>query len=115
MRNNLVLVLLLVSIVLLGAGSNTAFESQGTNPNELFTKHCATCHGRDGRARSLKSRLRRAQDLTDPEWQTKVSDERIFNSIANGRKGRGRMPAWSDRLSEEELNALVNHVRSLRK
>lgn len=94
---------------------NAASASQSTNAEELFAKHCATCHGKDSRARGLKARIRGAQDLTNLEWQTKVSDERIFNSIANGRKGRGRMPAWSDRLSEEKINALVNHVRSLRK
>jgi len=41
-----------------------------------------------------------------------VSDERIFNSIMNG---KGKMPAFGKKLSEPEIDALVTHVRGLKK
>jgi mono/diheme cytochrome c family protein len=79
---------------------------------ELYARHCASCHGRDGRATTRKSRLKyHARDLTEPDWQENVSDERIFNSIING---KGKMPGYSKRLSEPEIDSLVSHVRALR-
>ncbi len=78
----------------------------------LFAKNCATCHGKDGRAKTLKAKFNHARDLTDAKWQADVSDERLFNSIHNG---RGHMPAWGKKFSEAEINALVAYVRKLKK
>ena len=82
------------------------------DPNVLFEKNCATCHGQDGRAKTLKGKFKHARDLTDARWQEEVSDERIFNSISNG---KGKMPAWAKKFSEGEINALAAFVRKLKK
>lgn len=78
----------------------------------MYAKKCATCHGKDGRAKTFKAKLNHARNLTDFEWQDKVSDERIFNSIMNG---KGKMPAFGKKLSEPEIDALVPYVRGLKK
>jgi len=52
--------------------------------------------------------------LTDAEWQDEVGDERLFNSIMNGRNVRGNMPAFSDKLNEREVNSLVTFVRTFK-
>ena len=79
---------------------------------ELFRKHCSSCHGKDGRAKTLKSRLRyHARDLTDMAWQSSVTDERIFNSVFNG---RGKMPAFGKKLGQSNVEELVKHVRAFR-
>jgi len=80
--------------------------------DSLFTKNCATCHGKDGKAKTFKAKLNHARNLSDPEWQTSVTDERLFNSITNG---RGHMPAWGKKLTEAEINSLVAYVRQLKK
>ncbi len=79
---------------------------------ELYSKNCATCHGRDGSAKTFKARFNHARNLSDPEWQSKVSDERIFNSIMNG---KGKMPPYAKKLSEREIDSLVPYVRGLKK
>jgi mono/diheme cytochrome c family protein len=79
---------------------------------ELYAKTCASCHGKDGRAKTFKAKLNHARNLSDPEWQSRVSDERIFNSIMNG---KGKMPAYGKKFSEQEINALVTYVRALKK
>jgi mono/diheme cytochrome c family protein len=79
---------------------------------ELYAKNCASCHGRDGRARTFKGKLKHARDLADSDWQGRVSDERIFNSVMNG---KGKMPAYGKNLSEQEIDSLVSYVRALRK
>jgi mono/diheme cytochrome c family protein len=47
----------------------------------IFKSKCATCHGKDGRAKTLKAKFNGAQNLTDARWQESVTDERIFNSL----------------------------------
>jgi mono/diheme cytochrome c family protein len=79
---------------------------------ELYVKNCASCHGKDGRAKSLKGKLKNARDLADPQWQGRVSDERIFNSIMNG---KGKMPAYGKKLAEPEIDGIVTYVRGLKK
>ena len=78
----------------------------------LYSKHCASCHGKDGRSKTFKAKLNHARNLTEEGWQEAVSDERIFNSIANGRGGK--MPAFSKKMNEAEIDSLVLLVRRMR-
>ncbi len=94
-----------------GPGSTASAES-ATSAAELYSRHCASCHGKDGRAKGLKAKAKGARNLTDPDWQSRVSDERIFNSINNG---KGKMPAFGKKLSEAEVDSLVQYVRGLKK
>jgi mono/diheme cytochrome c family protein len=78
----------------------------------LYNKHCATCHGKDGRAKTLKAKFNKARDLTDAEWQAAVTDERLFNSITHG---RNKMPSFGKKLNAGQVESLVAHVRRLKK
>jgi len=82
---------------------------------QLYTKYCVSCHGRDGQAKTQKAKFNHTRNIADREWQDAVSDERIFNSIMNGRNVRGEMPAFSKKISEQEGDALVTYVRGLKK
>jgi mono/diheme cytochrome c family protein len=81
---------------------------------QLYRRHCTSCHGNNGRAQTSKGKFSHARDLSDAQWQADVSDERIFNSIMNGRKVRGNMPAFANKMNEKEADALVNFVRGLK-
>jgi cytochrome c6 len=79
---------------------------------ELFNKHCASCHGKDGQSKTFKAKFNHARNLADPEWHANVSDERIFNSIT---RGKGKMPAFGKKLTESEIDSLVAYIRGLKK
>ena len=96
------------SPVITGEVSHSSVRSAA----ESYTKYCATCHGKDGRAKTVKGKLQHARDLTDSAWQDDASDERLFNSIMNGKR---KMPGFSKKLSEQEIDSLVKYVRGLRK
>jgi len=81
---------------------------------QLYRKYCVSCHGTDGRSRTSKGKFNHARDLTNPEWQDDVTDERIFNSIMNGRDVAGTMPPFSNKINQKEAESLVNFVRKLR-
>ena len=78
----------------------------------IYNSKCAKCHGRDGRSKTTRGRLAHSRDLSKSDWQDDVSDERIFNSISNG---KGKMPSFKKKLSENDINSLVGYVRQLRK
>jgi mono/diheme cytochrome c family protein len=81
---------------------------------QVYRRYCVSCHGLDGKSTTSKGKYSHARDLTDADWQANVSDERIFNSINNGRNVRGNMPAFGQKLKEDEVNALVTFVRGLK-
>lgn len=69
----------------------------------LFSLKCASCHGADG-----KLGLAGAKDLST----SALTDSQIFEIIRDGKNG---MPAFGETIPEEQLNALVSIVKSLRK
>jgi len=109
-------VAILLTGLLVLATLGLARSAQAGNPAasgaETYAKQCATCHGKDGRAKTFKGKLTKARNLTDAEWQDRVSDERIYNVIANG---KGKMPAFSKKLSDADINSLAEYVRKLKK
>jgi cytochrome c6 len=102
------------AVLIAGAASRDVSASAigvGGDATSVYNSKCATCHGRDGRARSMHARHEHARDLTSSEWQDSVSDERIYNSISNG---KGKMPAFKKKLSDSQIDELVSYVRRLR-
>ena len=93
------------------AGTENSVASS-SDAETTFDAKCAKCHGKDGRAKGLISKAKGIRNLTDAKWQEDVSDERLFNSISNG---RGKMPSFKKKLSEADINALVAYVRRLKK
>ena len=80
----------------------------------LYRKYCVSCHGSDGHAKTSKGKYSHARDLTDAQWHDAVSDERIFNSIMNGRNVRGNMPSFNNKIDQAEAESLVSFVRRMR-
>ena len=105
---------LVVSMMVCLPAIAAAFSPPPRPATQLYRRYCISCHGSDGKAKTSKGRFSHARDLTDAGWQADVSDERIFNSIMNGRNVRGNMPAFSDKLKEQEVNSLVTFVRSFK-
>ena len=92
-----------------GEGNSEAALSDAAT---LYSRQCVSCHGRDGRGRTRRGRQTHARDMTNASWQDDVSDERLFNSINNG---RGKMPSFRKKISENDIDALVAHVRRVRR
>ncbi len=101
-------------LILVCLSSFTFDASNERKAPQLYRRYCVSCHGIDGKAKTSKGKFSHARDLADAEWQAEVSDERIFNSVMNGRNVRGNMPAFADKLNENEINSLVTFVRRLK-
>lgn len=77
-----------------------------------YNSKCAKCHGRDGRSKTTRGWLTHSRDLSKSDWQDEVSDERIYNSISNG---KGKMPPFKKSLTDAQINSLVTYVRGLKR
>ena len=97
-----------------GEPANNAPATAARTAAQLYRRHCVSCHGTDGRSKTSKGKFNHARDLTDAQWHDDVTDERIFNSIMNGRNVRGNMPAFSKKLNEKEAESLVSFVRKFK-
>jgi mono/diheme cytochrome c family protein len=83
-----------------------------------YLRHCAECHGPDGRG-SLRARLLMIDpgNLADPRTLGAAKDEYLFTVIKEGGASVGMpgMPAFGFHLSDEEIRTLIGYLRSLAK
>jgi mono/diheme cytochrome c family protein len=96
------------------AGSSLCAADAKVDGRTVFEKNCAPCHGKDGKATTPAAKMLGVKDLT----QSKLSDAEIEKQIIEGRqdaKGTQKMPPFKDKLSNEEIKALVKVVKSFRK
>lgn len=81
------------------------------DPAAVYKRQCASCHGPDGAGQTGAGKAMKVRDLRSPEVQSQ-SDEQLFNAIA---KGKGKMPAYGQKLGEAQVHALVKYMRALGK
>jgi mono/diheme cytochrome c family protein len=72
---------------------------------KVFLRHCAQCHGKDGRGDG------RAPDMHSSAFQN-APPGALFWAIRNGRLPKG-MPAWSQ-LPDEQRWQLVTYLKSMK-
>jgi cbb3-type cytochrome c oxidase subunit III len=75
---------------------------------DLFKQKCSMCHGVDGKGFSALN----TPDFTDPKVQASLTDKEIVGIIKNGKKGTA-MPAFAEKLSDDQIKSLVAYIRSL--
>jgi mono/diheme cytochrome c family protein len=80
----------------------------------LYKDKCARCHGPGGLGDGPDGDPELQMDLTDPKRAARNPDGVVFYKILNGR-GRPKMPAFKDELSEQQVWTIVTYVQTLRK
>jgi mono/diheme cytochrome c family protein len=95
----------------------SAISTRAADAKENWTKNCVQCHGADGTANTPMGKKLQAKNLTDPAVQKGFTDADAAKSIKEGVKQNGKitMKAFGDKLSDDEVKALVAYVRTLKK
>jgi mono/diheme cytochrome c family protein len=78
---------------------------------DLFQSKCAPCHGVDGLAATPAGKALKAASFKDPV----VVNKPDADLIAIVKSGKGKMPAWTGKLTDDQIKALVTHIRTLQK
>jgi cytochrome c oxidase cbb3-type subunit III len=76
----------------------------------LYRTHCVVCHGTTGDG---SGQVPSHVDFTSRHWQEYRSDADIRSAIRKGVEGTA-MPAFPS-LSDQEVDAIVVHLRKLRR
>lgn len=74
----------------------------------IYKAKCAMCHGPDG---SKENAAMNIKAISGPDVQKKTDAQLIEGTS----KGVGKMPAFSGKLSDEEIKGVVAFVRTLKK
>ena len=109
MKKTVLLILAFVATALLAAAA--------ADVKENWDKQCAKCHGPDGKGDTKMGQKLGIKDLTDAKIQSELKDDKAFKSIKEGIKdseGKIKMKP-AEGLSDDEIKALVAHVRTLKK
>jgi mono/diheme cytochrome c family protein len=92
------------------ASAETASQARDlARGKALYQRHCAGCHGPEGRGDGYRLLGPEPANLTSPSTKSK-SDEELLKTL---HEGKPNMPSWKLRLSEEESRDVLAYVRSL--
>lgn len=76
----------------------------------VYKQKCASCHGPDGTGSAVGKKMG-AKDFKDPEV-VKQSDEELIKTTKDG---KGKMPKYEGKLSDDQIKGLVKYIRTLQK
>jgi len=79
---------------------------------EIWNKNCASCHSKDGTGNTTMGKKAGAEDYTDSKVQAKFTDAEAVKIIQEGKK---KMKAFKDKLTDDEIKALVAYIRAFKK
>jgi cytochrome c553 len=106
---------LLVMAAVLGLAA--AGTANAADVKENWTAHCAKCHGEDGKGETKMGKKVGCKDYTDAKVQAEMKDDKAFKSVKEGTKDGDKtvMKAFGEVLSDEEIKAMIAHMRSFKK
>ena len=100
-------------ISLATVGVSLAAEVGGEAAAKNYTTKCASCHGKNAQSNPAMAKVFKVDaatlDLTKDSTLAK-SDGDLVKITSNG---RGKMPAYKDKMSDAEISGLVAYIRSL--
>jgi len=79
----------------------------------LYTKNCASCHGKTGLGDGVKARALKDSpgDFSGAFYQDQTDGEHFYKT----KTGRGEMPKYEGKLSDDDIWNIVNYMRTFKK
>ena len=95
-----------------GSLSTAAFADDAV---DVWKAKCKGCHGEDGKAKTKVGEKEKIPDFTTEKWQQEFADGDIKKVIADGSDSNSKMKPFKEKLTEQEIDALVKYIRTLKK
>jgi mono/diheme cytochrome c family protein len=80
---------------------------------DLYTKNCASCHGKAGLGDGVKARALKTfpGDFSKADFQGQTDGDHFFKT----KTGRGEMPKYEGKLADNDIWNVVNYMRTFKK
>jgi mono/diheme cytochrome c family protein len=97
-------------------GCMAGWSARAGDVSATWAANCAACHGKDGKGSTMMGRKLSIKDLTDASVQASFTDAQAATAIKEGITVNGdeKMKAFGDKLSDDDIKALVAQVRSFK-
>jgi mono/diheme cytochrome c family protein len=92
------------------APAESAGPIQRADVARIYNDNCAACHGVEGSGKQIRAGMPTIPDLTSLTWQLSQTDVEITHRIQDGNEPL--MPAYRDKLSQQQILALTVYVRA---
>lgn len=110
----LAVIVIALAVVTMAGACDRKVAGGSADGAEVFAQACASCHGPEGIPPAAMEARLGVKDLSAAELHQRLSDADLRRQIIEG-SADNKMPAFGSVLSEAQLEALVAHVRSLRR
>lgn len=95
-------------VSLLAVGPMSFAQKSGA---DIYKSKCQSCHGADGSGNTPAGKSMKALPFSSPDI-VNASDDSLF---ADTKNGKGKMPAYANKLTDDQIKAVVAHIRTLQK
>ncbi len=111
--------LLLAGLVAGALSATPAMAEDAPDAGKLWSKHCQSCHGPDGKGKTKMGEKSGVKDLTSAEVKGSLTEAKAADAIKSGVKEKDdpskfAMKAYSDKLSAAEIDVLAKHSLSFK-
>jgi cytochrome c6 len=96
----------IISVMVFSLVAALAVPAVAEDAAALYKSKCQVCHGPDGKGSAAGQKMG-----AKPFSEVKATDKELVEITKNG---KDKMPAYKDKLSEEQINELVKYVRTLK-
>jgi cytochrome c6 len=100
----------MISMMALGVLLAAALPAAADDAAALYKSKCQVCHGADGKGSAAGQKLG-VRDFRSPEVQ-KESDAALIKIT---KEGKGKMPKFEGKLTDDQIKDLVKYIRTLGK
>ena len=79
----------------------------------LYIKNCASCHGKTGLGDGVKARALKdfPGDFSGAAYQNQTDGEHFYKT----KFGKGEMPKYEGKLSDDDIWNIINYMRTFKK
>ena len=106
--------ILIFAVMAVTAAAASAYAADAKSN---WDDNCAKCHGAEGKGDTKMGKKLNIKDFTDGNVQSGFTDAEAFKAVKEGlqdKDGKTRMKAIEG-LSDDEITAVVQYVRGLKK
>ena len=100
---------LFISMLVVGLVLATSLPAVAQDAEALYKSKCQVCHGADGKGTAAGQKMG-VRDFHSPE----VAKETDAQMIEVTKKGKGKMPAFDGKLTDDQIKGLIKYIRTLK-